>query len=65
MAHPNEQRFRDGYAAFQRGDLEALRNDHFTEGNDHYTPVVHMRDGKVSKSWVLPDDLYATDEFFS
>jgi hypothetical protein len=27
VAHPNETRFREGYAAFQRGDIEALRND--------------------------------------
>jgi len=130
VAHPNEQRFRDGYAAFQRGDIEALRNEYFTEdvvwhspgrnplsgdwrgidevmqgfqktleltgGNfsleihdcianddhavvigtvrgerngktldDHYTHVVHMRDGKVSESWILQEDLYAADEFFS
>jgi ketosteroid isomerase-like protein len=31
VAHPNETRFREGYAAFQRGDIEALRNDYFTE----------------------------------
>ncbi len=30
MGHPNEQRFRDGYAAFQRGDMDALRNEFLT-----------------------------------
>jgi hypothetical protein len=30
MAHPNEDRFRAGYAAFQSGDMDALRNDYFT-----------------------------------
>ncbi|HEY2802922.1 MAG TPA: nuclear transport factor 2 family protein [Actinomycetota bacterium] len=130
MTHPNEQRFRDGYAAFQRRDVEALRNDYFTEdvvwhspgrnplsgdfrgidevmgafgrlaqetgGNfsleihdciaddehavvigtvrgerngkkleDRYTHVVHMQDGKVAESWLLQEDLYAVDEFFS
>jgi ketosteroid isomerase-like protein len=130
MAHPNEDRFREGYAAFQRGDLDALRNDYLaddivwhspgrnplsgdyrgidevmqafgkiieeTGGNfrleihdcvandehavvigtvhgerngnvldDHYTHVVHMRDGKVSESWILQEDLYAADEFFA
>ena len=27
MAHPNEDRFRAGYAAFQNGDMDALRNE--------------------------------------
>ncbi len=27
MAHPNEDRFRAGYAAFQRGDMDALRGE--------------------------------------
>ena len=30
MAHPNEDRFRAGYAAFQTGDMEALANEYFT-----------------------------------
>jgi len=38
VAHPNEQRFRDGYAAFQRGDLDALRNDFFTEDIVWHSP---------------------------
>ncbi len=29
MAHPNEERFRQGYAAFQRGDMDAIRNEYF------------------------------------
>ena len=29
MAHSNEQRLRDGYAAFQGGDMEALRKEFF------------------------------------
>jgi ketosteroid isomerase-like protein len=130
VAHPNEQRFRDGYDAFGRGDVDALRNEYFTEDivwhspgrnplsgdyrgidevmksfqdffqrtqgqvrldihdvlandehgvvigtivgdlngksiDDHYTHVVHFRDGKVSESWILQEDLYAADEFFS
>jgi ketosteroid isomerase-like protein len=68
VAHPNETRFREGYAAFQRGDIEALRNDFFTDDIVWHSPgthVVHMRDGKVSESWILQEDLYATDEFFS
>lgn len=31
MAHPNEDRLRAGYAAFSSGDMEALRNELFTE----------------------------------
>jgi uncharacterized protein len=30
MAHPNEDRFRGGYAAFQTGDMDALRNEYLT-----------------------------------
>jgi uncharacterized protein len=29
MAHPNEQRLRDGFEAFSRGDLDSLRNEYF------------------------------------
>ncbi len=29
MAHPNEDLLRDGYAAFGRGDLDALQNQFF------------------------------------
>lgn len=31
MAHPNEDRFREGYDLFGKGDLETLRTDYFTE----------------------------------
>ena len=27
MAHPNEQRLRDGFEAFSKGDLDTLRNE--------------------------------------
>ena len=30
MAHPNEQRLRDGFEAFSKGDLDTLRNEYFT-----------------------------------
>ena len=30
MAHPNEELIRQGFDAFARGDMEALRNDIFT-----------------------------------
>jgi ketosteroid isomerase-like protein len=130
MAHPNEQRFRDGYAAFQRGDLDALRSDYLSPdvvwhvggrsqlSGDHkgidevlanfartfeltggtftvelhdvvandehgvalgisrgeregrrldsrYAHVAHFRDGKITESWIHPDDQYAVDEFWS
>jgi uncharacterized protein len=29
MAHPNEQLMREAFAAFQRGDMEALQNKYF------------------------------------
>jgi ketosteroid isomerase-like protein len=31
MAHPNEDRFRQGYELFQKGDVETLRQDYFTD----------------------------------
>jgi ketosteroid isomerase-like protein len=31
MAHPNEDLVREAYAAFGRGDMDALRNKYFTE----------------------------------
>jgi uncharacterized protein len=31
MAHPNEVLVRDGFAAFGRGDMDALRNQYFAE----------------------------------
>ena len=31
MAHPNEDLLRAGYAAFLRGDMDAIRNQYFTE----------------------------------
>lgn len=130
MAHPNEDRFRAGYAAFSSGDMEALRNQFFTEDivwhasgrnplsgdykgvdevlgmfaksfelsggtlsvelhdvlandehavalgvargeregktlEDRYAHVVHLRDGKVSESWIHSGDQYAIDEFWS
>jgi len=60
VAHPKEQRCRDGYAAFVIGTVRGERNG--KKLDDHYTHVVHMRDGKVS---ILQEDLYAADEFFS
>jgi uncharacterized protein len=32
MAHPNEELLREGYAAFGRGDLDALQNQFFGPG---------------------------------
>jgi ketosteroid isomerase-like protein len=63
VAHPKEQRCRDGYAAFVIGTVRGERNG--KKLDDHYTHVVHMRDGKVSESWILQEDLYAADEFLS
>jgi len=33
--------------------------------NDNGVQVLHLRDGKVTESWLHPGDLYAADEFFS
>jgi uncharacterized protein len=38
MAHPNAELARDGIAAFQRGDLDALRNQYFAEGIRYHVP---------------------------
>jgi uncharacterized protein len=130
MAHPNEDQVREGFAAFGRGDMDALRNQYWTEdirwhnpgrgplagdyegpeqviqsfarlfeltggtvslelhdvlANDehavalftlrgeragkqlagNWAQVFHMRDGKISESWLHPADQYAADEFLS
>jgi len=39
------------------------RRGRHLEGN--YTHVFHLSDGKVTESWVLNEDPYAQDEFFS
>jgi ketosteroid isomerase-like protein len=129
MAHPNEELFRKGYEAFQRGDLDTIRdlfaddivwhvggrsqlagdyrgkdevlgwlgkNVELTGGtfrvdvhdilaNDEHgvaittvsaeregkkledargVQVIHIRDGKVSESWLLAEDSYTNDEFW-
>ncbi len=38
MAHPNEDLLREGVAAFQRGDLDALREKYFAENIRWHTP---------------------------
>ena len=38
MAHPNEDRLRGGYEAFQTANMDALRNDYFTPDIVWHTP---------------------------
>ena len=38
MAHPNEALVRDSYAAFSRGDMDALRNQYFAEDVRWHVP---------------------------
>ncbi len=38
MAHPNEERLRAGNEAFQKGDLDALRNEFFAENIVWHSP---------------------------
>jgi ketosteroid isomerase-like protein len=38
MAHPNEQRLRDGFEAFSKGDLDALRNEYFAPNIVWHSP---------------------------
>ena len=38
MAHPNEDLLREGYAAFGRGDLDALQNQFFAEDISWHFP---------------------------
>jgi ketosteroid isomerase-like protein len=45
------------------GTVRGERNGKKLE--DRYTHVVHMRDGKITESWLLQEDLYAVDDFFS
>jgi ketosteroid isomerase-like protein len=130
MAHPNEDLVREAFAAFNRGDMDALQKQYWAEdirwhipgrgplagdregieqvmqgfaqlaeltggtgsaelhdvlANDehavalftlsteragkqrtgNWVQVVHMRDGKVTESWLHPADQYAEDEFLS
>lgn len=48
MAGANEQRFRDGYAAFQRGDLEALGSEYFTPDIVWHSPGKNRFSGDYS-----------------
>jgi ketosteroid isomerase-like protein len=38
MAHPNEDLVREGYAAFGRGDVDALQHKFFAEGVRYHVP---------------------------
>ena len=38
MAHPNEDLVREAFAAFGRGDLDALRHQYFAEGLRYHVP---------------------------
>jgi ketosteroid isomerase-like protein len=38
MAHPNENLVRDGFAAFQRGDLDALQQQYFADDIRWHVP---------------------------
>jgi len=38
MAHPNEDLVREGFAAFRRGDMDALRNQFFTDDIRYHVP---------------------------
>jgi ketosteroid isomerase-like protein len=38
MAHPNEDLVREAFAAFGRGDLDALRHQYFAEGVRYHVP---------------------------
>ena len=39
MAHPNEDLVREGFAAFGRGDMDALRKQFFTDDVRWRTPA--------------------------
>jgi uncharacterized protein len=38
MAHPNADLVRDGYAAFQRGDLDTLQHQYFAQDIRYHIP---------------------------
>jgi uncharacterized protein len=38
LAHPNEELLREGFAAFSRGDMEALRRQYFAEDIRYHFP---------------------------
>lgn len=33
--------------------------------SDRYTHVVHIKDGKLTESWIVDENPYATDEFWA
>lgn len=129
MGHANEELMRKGYAAFQSGDMDTLRNLfapdivwhaggrnplsgdfkgidevlasfmktmelaggtfkvelHDVMANDehavalasssgerdgkklqnNFAHIAHVKDGKMTESWIHPDDQYAVDEFWA
>ena len=52
MAHPNEDLFRAGYAAFQTGDMDSLRDRYFTPDIVWHSPG----------SGALSGDFHGVDE---
>jgi ketosteroid isomerase-like protein len=48
MAHPNEQRIRDGYVAFETGDFDAIRNDFFAPDIQWHVPGTSPISGDYS-----------------
>lgn len=48
MTHSNETVIRDAYAAFSRGDLDALRNEAFDPHVSYHIPGNHSFSGEYS-----------------
>jgi uncharacterized protein len=54
MAHPNEQRLRDRFEAFSKGDLDTLRNEYFAPDIVWHSPGRSQLSGDYegsTRSW--------------
>lgn len=73
MAHPNEELVREGFAAFARGDMEALDRFFTDDATWHAwgdNPLSGDFEGKienerVTSAWLHGYDYQKTDEFWT
>jgi SnoaL-like domain len=71
MAHPSEELVRRGYEAFNRGDVETLRQL-FADTTIWHEPgrgptvlVFHILDGEITETRSHHSDRYEFDEFWA
>ena len=52
MAHPNEVQVRESFAAFERGDVDALRSKFFAEDVRYHVPGKGSLRPVITKAWI-------------